>query len=113
MCLSKHDSEYASGSIHAKLLNMVKLWIWQGSQYASVTQRSEYARICLDRVLNMSWVLNASQLWIWHGSEYAGVTQASKYVAIWLNMSELDVYIPEYLWIYDNRQSSEYVSYNK
>ena len=28
------------------------------TQYATVTQRSEYPRICLDRVLNISWVLN-------------------------------------------------------
>ena len=30
----------------------------KGSQYASVTERSEYDRICLDRVLNISCVLN-------------------------------------------------------
>ena len=29
-----------------------------GSQYASVTQRSKYARICLDKALNIPWVLN-------------------------------------------------------
>ena len=40
MCRYKQDSEYA--------LNMAKFWIWQGSQYASVTQRYEYVRICLD-----------------------------------------------------------------
>ena len=87
MCLSKHDSEYASGSIHAKLLNMVKLWIWQGSQYASVTQRSEYARICLHKALNIPWVLNMPGFWMWQGSEYANVTQGSKYATILLNMS--------------------------
>ena len=27
-------------------------------------------------------------------------------------MSEYDVNMPEYVWIYDNRQGSEYVSYN-
>ena len=53
MCLYKQDSEYASGSKYAKLLNIAKFWIWQGSQYASVTRRSEYARKCLDRVLNI------------------------------------------------------------
>ena len=26
-------------------------------------------------------------------------------------MSEQDVYMPEYVWIFDNRQGSEYVSY--
>ena len=41
MCLNKQDSEYNSGP-----------------KYMSVTQSSEYARICLDRVLNISWVLN-------------------------------------------------------
>ena len=94
------------------VLNMSKFWIWQGSQYASVTQRSEYARIWLDRVLTISLVLNMLEFWIWQGSEYASVTQYSKYVTIWLNMSEKDVNIPEYTWIYKNRQGSEYVSYN-
>ena len=42
------------------VLNMPKFSICQGSQYASVTQRSEYAKICLDRVLNISWALNMS-----------------------------------------------------
>ena len=46
------------------------------------------------------------------GSEYAGVIQSSKYATIWLNMSEYEVNIAEYVWIYDNRQGSEYVSYN-
>ena len=36
------------------VLNMQNFRIWQGSQYASVTQRSEYARIFIDRVLNLS-----------------------------------------------------------
>ena len=54
MCLCKQDSEFASGPKHAKFLNMAKYWMLQGSQYANVTQRSEYARICFDRVLNIS-----------------------------------------------------------
>ena len=54
MCLYKQDSEFTSGPKYAKILNMVKFWIRQGSQYAKVTQRSEYARICLERVLNVS-----------------------------------------------------------
>ena len=58
MCLYKHYSEYASGPKYAKILNIAKLWIWQASQYASITQRSEYARIWLDRVFNISWVLH-------------------------------------------------------
>ena len=43
MCLDKQDSEYALGPKYAKILNMASLGIWQGSQYASVRQRSEYA----------------------------------------------------------------------
>ena len=47
--------------------------------------------------------------WIWHGSEYARVTQA---LCRNMAMSEKDVNMPEYVWIYDDRQASEYVSYN-
>ena len=67
-------------------LNMPKFWIWQGSEYASVTQSSEYAIICLDRVLNISWVLNMSWFWIGQDSEYANVTQVSEYATICLNL---------------------------
>ena len=49
---------------------------------------------------------------MWQGSEYARVTQDPKYATIWLNMSEQDVNMPGYVQIYDNRQGSEYVSYN-
>ena len=31
---------------------------------------------------------------------------------IWLNMSEYDVNMPEYVWIYNNRHGSAYVSSN-
>ena len=48
MCLNKQDSEYVSGPKYAEILNMAKFRIWQGSRYATVTQRSEYAGICLD-----------------------------------------------------------------
>ena len=51
VCLNKQDSEYASGPKYVKILNMAKFWIWQRSQFSSVTQGSEYARIYLDRVL--------------------------------------------------------------
>ena len=51
---NKQDSEYASGPKYAKILNMDKFWKRQDSQNTSVTQRSEYAKICLDRVLNIS-----------------------------------------------------------
>ena len=46
---NNQDSEYASDPIYTIVLNMAKFWIWQGSQYASVTQSSKYARICLHR----------------------------------------------------------------
>ena len=57
MCLYKQDSENASDPKYARVLNVAF------SEYGRVlnmpvTQRSEYARICLDRVLNISWVLN-------------------------------------------------------
>ena len=87
MSLNKRNVENALGSKYVKLLNMGKFWIWQGSQYASVTQRSEYARICLHRALNIPWVLNMPGFWMWQGSEYANVTQGSKYATILLNMS--------------------------
>ena len=82
-----------------RILNVAKFWMWQGSQFASVTH-SEYDRICLDRALKISWVLNMPGFWIWQGSEYARVTQVSKYATIRPNV-----------WIYNNRQGSEYVSY--
>ena len=50
MCPYKQDSEYASGLKYAIILNRAKLWLWQGSQYASITQHSDHARICLDKV---------------------------------------------------------------
>ena len=53
--------EHALGLKYAKILNVTKFGIWQGSQYGSITQYFEYARICLDRVLNMSCVLNMPQ----------------------------------------------------
>ena len=94
------------------VLNMAKFRIWQGSQYASILQRSEYATIYLDRFLNISWVLIMQGFWVWQGSEYARVTQCSKYVTILLSLSEQDLNMSEYVWIYDNREGSEYVSYN-
>ena len=39
MWLNKQDSEYAYGPKYANILNMAKFWTWQGSQYASVSQR--------------------------------------------------------------------------
>ena len=66
-----------------------------------------YARIYLDRVVNISWVLNVAQFQIWQVSEYAKVTQGSKYAT----KSEQDVNMLEYVWNCDNRQGSEYVLY--
>ena len=45
-------------------------------------------------------------------SEYETVTQGAKYATTWLNTSELDENMPEEIWIYNNKQASEYVSYN-
>ena len=45
---------------------------------------------------------------MWQGSEYARVTQGSKYATAWLNMSKQGVNIPEYVRIYNKRESSEY-----
>ena len=45
-------------------------------------------------------------------SEYETVTQGSKYTPTWLNTSELDENMPEDVSIYNNKQASEYVSYN-
>ena len=32
ICLNKQNSEYATALKYAKILNMAKFWIWQGSQ---------------------------------------------------------------------------------
>ena len=44
--LNKQDCEYAYTK-YAKILDLSKFLIWQDSQYASVPQRPEYARIFL------------------------------------------------------------------
>ena len=90
MCLNKQDFQYTSGPKYAKVLNIAKFWIWQGSQYASVTQRSEYFRIYLDRVLKLSWVLNMPGFWIWQVLNIQNLYRV-------LNMSQ-------YGWIYLNRK---------
>ena len=95
----KQDLEYSSGPKYAKLQNVSKLWIWQGSQYASVAQHwvcqnmpwqsceyilgSKYARI-----LNLAgfWICNSytgfkichnmvEYVWIWIGLEYAWISE--------------------------------------
>ena len=66
-------------------------YICQDSEHGSVPNMQEFHRI-----------LNITQYgWEW--------------LRIFLNMSEftlIDKNIPEYVWIYDNRHGSEYVSYN-
>ena len=101
ICLNKQDSEYASGPKYAKILNIAKLWIWHGSQYTSCRQRSEYIRICLDRVLNISRVLNMQEL--------HRILIVPQYGWICLNRTSICL---KYVWIVDNRLVSEYVSYN-
>ena len=76
MCLNKLDSEYALGPKYAEILNMERFPI------STVAQRSESARICLDRVLNISCVLNMPGFSIWLDFEYARVTYDSKYAKI-------------------------------
>ena len=71
-------------------------FLYGSSQYASVTQHSEYARVCLDRVLNINWVLY--MLGYKLGSIYA------EYCRV-LNMQELHrlLNMPQYGWICLNR----------
>ena len=71
ICLNKQDSEYACGPKYAKILNATNFWIWQGSQYASVTQRSEYARICL-ALQRCEYMLGSKYTIFWIGNSYTG-----------------------------------------
>ena len=41
MCLYKQDSEYTLGPKYTKILSMAKFWIWQGDEFARVTQGSD------------------------------------------------------------------------
>ena len=89
------------------ILNMPKFWIWQGSQYMSFTQPFDFARMsCLTEF----WMY--LEFKICQYSEYETVTQGSKYTPTWLNTSELDENMPEDVSIYNNKEASEYVSYN-
>ena len=56
--LNKQGSKFASNPKHAKILSLAKFWMWQDSQYVGLTQDSELARICLDRVLKIAQGLN-------------------------------------------------------
>ena len=44
ICLNKQDSEHASSPKYAKILNIAKFWIWQGSQYANIMQGAKYVQ---------------------------------------------------------------------
>ena len=96
----KQDSEYVSGPNYAKILNM-----------AGFLMRERYTGFWICQ--NMPWQSSEYILaHLWQGSEYERVTQGSKYSTIYLNMSEWDANMPQYVWSYDNKQGSEYVSYN-
>ena len=72
-------SETCQNSEYGKALNM------GDSEYASVTQGSDYVSISLNRVPNIFRILNMPGFWVWHGSIYSRVTQGSKYAQV-LNM---------------------------
>ena len=85
MCLYKQDSEWiclgseiCQISENGKVLKMTEFSIWQC--YTAFW-------ICLDSVLNVSYVLNKPEFGIWQGSECARVTQGPEYATIWLNIS--------------------------
>ena len=90
-CLYKQDPEYASGPKYANILNMAKFWIWQGSQYASIAQRPEYAKMRkYDKVLYMrrdanGRVLNIPGFRVCQVSAYANIVQGSEYAWVRLN----------------------------
>ena len=86
---------------YAKILNIAMFLIWQGSQNASFTQNSEYARRCLDKVLN---ILNMQLHMVLNMPSSGQICQNR----MWICSDML-----EYVWIYDNKKASEYVSYNK
>ena len=87
MCLNKQDSEYASGPKYAKILNMAGLSICEG--------------------YTVLWIFHNMA---WQSSEYIS---GSKYSSV-LNMQGLHrvLNMPQYVWIFDNRQGSEFVSCN-
>ena len=121
-CLNKQDSKYGrvlnARALHSVLsmpeYALTGFWI-QGFKCASVTKCPEYARICLDWVLNTGFSIREryTAFWIcqnmpWHSFEYisgfkyartmnmvwfwyASVTQGSKYATIWLHMSEFTI----------------------
>ena len=78
--LNKQDSEYDYNK-YAKILNLTKFWIWQGSQYATVSQRSEYARIFL----------------AWQSCEY--ISFLSIVPVFWICKLHRILNMPQYGWI--------------
>ena len=110
------------------VLNMPKLWTWKSSEYCKVLNIQ-----ALHSVLNMP-ENTLTEFWIYLGfyiCQYSGCSRAVNMqvlhrvlimsqccliclsaTGIWLNMSEYNRNMPEYIWIYDNRQVSEYISYN-
>ena len=90
ICLNKQDSEYSSRPKYTKILYMAKFWIWQVSQYASDTQRSEYARICLISGSKYASILNMQELHT--------VLNMPRYSRIWLNWT----------WIFQNMPWQSY-----
>ena len=95
-------------------LNLPKFWVWQGSKYASITQHSEYARMCLDRVLNISRVINMLGFSTWQGSEYVS---DFKYVRD-LNIHKYETIlnmqwnaIIEGFWIFQDSKNARFLIY--
>ena len=107
MCLNKQNFEYALGLKHVNILDVAMLWIWQCYQYARVTQRSEYVRICFDRVLNISWVLNMAGFWIWNMQELHRARNMSQHSLICLNRTWIYLNMSEFL-ILDGSEHSTY-----
>ena len=102
-----------------QVLNMPKFWTWQSSEYGSV-----FNMRALHSALNMSeytFTEKSSENIL--GSKH---TRILKIAGFWIcksytvfkichNMAEyvwVDVSMPGYVWIYNNRQGSESVSYN-
>ena len=81
VCLNKQHSECASGLKYAKLLNIVKSWIWRGSQFASITQCSDMSEYAL------------TEFWI-----YLGVLYMQELIKV-LNISQYGWVCLNRMWI--------------
>ena len=83
--------------MYSKISGLDSQFMFGGS---SMSIRYSTTRMCqnvFEIVLNITWVLNIPGFWIWQDFEYTKVTQGFKYATIWLNKSESDVNMPEYL----------------